>query len=90
MITEMYDSVGKTMEYYGGHKHPLADFPFNFYLMTNIRRESSARDIKNTIELWMSNLPETKWANWIVSCSITTVPNACDSVVRCIRITSND
>jgi alpha-glucosidase len=66
MMAEVYYSVEKTVEYYGDQKRPLADLPFNFYLMTNIRRESSAHDIKNTIELWMSNLPETKWANWVV------------------------
>jgi hypothetical protein len=77
-MAEVYDSVEKTMEYYDDHKGPVADFPFNFYLMTNIRTESSAYDIKNTLEVWMSNLPETQWANWVVSYSITTVPNACD------------
>jgi hypothetical protein len=82
MMAEMYDSVEKTMEYYGDHQRPLADFPFNFYLMTNIRRESSAHDIKNTIEMLMSNLPETKWANWVVSSSIFAVNNTCDPVHR--------
>jgi hypothetical protein len=76
MIAEVFDSVEKTMEYYGGDKQPLADFPFNFYLMTNIGRESSAHDIKNTIEQWMSNLPESKWANWVVS-FCTTMFRAC-------------
>lgn len=71
MMAEVFDSVEKTTEYYGGDKCHLADFPFNFYLTANIGRESSADDIKNTIELWMSNLPETKWANWVVSFSKT-------------------
>ncbi|XP_069688710.1 maltase 2-like isoform X2 [Periplaneta americana] len=66
MMAEVYDSVEKTMQYYGDRHRPLADFPFNFYLMTNISRESSPYDIKNTIELWMSNMPETKWANWVL------------------------
>lgn len=69
-MAEIYDSVEKTVEYYGDQQRPQADFPFNFYLMTNIQRDSSAHDIKNTIELWMSNLPETKWTNWVVSSSI--------------------
>jgi hypothetical protein len=76
-MAEVYDSVEKTMEYYDGHKVPAADFPFNFYLMTNIRRESSAYDIKNTLEEWLNNLPEPQWANWIVSKSISAVPIAC-------------
>lgn len=71
MMAEVSDSVEKTMVYYGGDKYPLADFPFNFYLTTNIGRESSAHNIKNTIEQWMSNLPDSKWANWVVSFCIT-------------------
>jgi hypothetical protein len=77
-MAEVYDSVEKTMEYYDGHNVPAADFPFNFYLMTNIRRESSAYDIKNTLEVWLNNLPEPQWTNWIVSNSISEVPTACD------------
>ena len=76
-MAEVYDSVEKTMEYYDGHKVPAADFPFNFYLMTNIRRESSAYDINNTLELWKNSLPETQWANWIVSYSKSAIPIAC-------------
>jgi hypothetical protein len=67
MRAEVFDSVEKTMEYYGGDKHPLADFHFNFHLTTNIGKESSPHDIRNTIEQWMSNLPDSKWANWVVS-----------------------
>ena len=67
MMAEVFDSVETTMEYYGGNKH----FPFNFYLTANIGGESSAHDIKNTIEQWMSNLQESKWANWVVSFCIT-------------------
>jgi hypothetical protein len=80
MMAEMYDSVEKTVGYRGNHQRAVADFPFDFYLMTNIRRESSAHDIKNTIELWMRNLPEAKWAKWVVSCSTCTVQNTRDPV----------
>ena len=70
-MAEVYDAIEKTMEYYGDTQQPLADFPFNFYLMTNIKRESTAEDIMETIELWMNNLPKDKWANWVVRfCSI--------------------
>lgn len=75
MMAEVFDSVEKTMEYYGGDKHPLSDFPFNFYLTTNIGIESSAHDIRNTIEQWMSNLPDSKWANWVVSFCISKFRN---------------
>jgi hypothetical protein len=71
MIADVSESAEKTTKYYGGDKHRRADFPFNFYLKTNIGRESSAHDIKNTIEQWMSNLPDSKWANWVVSFRIT-------------------
>ena len=71
MMAEVFDSVENTIGYYGGDKHPLADFPFNFYLTTNIGIESSAHDIRNTIDQWMSNLPDSKWANWVVSFCIS-------------------
>jgi hypothetical protein len=71
MIADVFESAEKTMEYNGGNKHRRADFPFNFYLKTNIGRESSAHDIKNTIEQWMSNLPDSKWTKWVVSFCIT-------------------
>jgi glycosidase len=81
-MAEVYDSVEETKEYYDGHKGPKADFPFNFYLMTNIRRESSAYDIKNTLEAWKNNLPEMQWVNWIVSDSTRLVPTVSDYECR--------
>lgn len=69
MMVEVYDDVEMVMKYYGNDTVPLADFPFNFFLLDNLQNRSllTGESIKNTISLWLEHMPEGKWANWVVS-----------------------
>ncbi|XP_068082069.1 maltase 1-like [Anabrus simplex] len=64
MMAEVYDSVENTMKFYGDEKHPLADFPFNFLLITQLNNHSTAEDVMETVNMWLSNVPPNKWSNW--------------------------
>lgn len=67
MVTESYDyqEIEKTMMYYSTPLVKESDFPFNFYLL-DLPQNTSGLWAKHLVELWMSNMPEGKWANWVV------------------------
>lgn len=69
MVAESYDyeEIEKTMIYYGTRFAKEADFPFNFYLL-DLPDGLSGLRAKELVEHWMSNMPEGKWPNWVVSC----------------------
>lgn len=54
------------MKFYGNNSHPLADMPFNFFLITDFNDSSTAEDLENTIHAWIDRTPEGKWPNWVV------------------------
>lgn len=69
MMVEVYDDdIAQVMNYYGNDSVPLADFPFNFLLIDRFHNRSdlSGAAIKNALDLWMDNMPEGKWPNWVV------------------------
>lgn len=68
MVTESYDyeEVDKTMMYYGTQLVKESDFPFNFYLL-DLPHNTSGLWVKHLVHLWMGNMPEGKWPNWVVS-----------------------
>ena len=70
MMVEVFaDTVEEVMKYYGSDEVPLADFPFNFFLIDNLhkREDLSGESLKTTVSLWLDNLPAGKWPNWVVS-----------------------
>lgn len=66
MLIEAYATINYTMLYYSDEK-PRAHMPFNFNFITYLNKTSSAIDIKETINLWLDNMPQGQWANWVVS-----------------------
>lgn len=68
MVTESYDykEVDKTMMYYGTSLVKESDFPFNFYLL-DLPQNTSGLWVQHLVQLWMDNMPEGQWANWLVS-----------------------
>nr|XP_018909206.1 PREDICTED: maltase 2-like [Bemisia tabaci] len=66
MLTEAYTDMKHTVQYYGNSTHPGAHFAFNFFLLTELSRESQAQDFQGVIEAWMTTMPAGKWANWVV------------------------
>lgn len=68
IFTEAYVTLNKTMQYYADMQgNPRSHFPFNFFLIKEFNAESTARDLKNTIDKWRENMPTGATANWIVS-----------------------
>ncbi|XP_042865643.1 maltase A1-like [Penaeus japonicus] len=69
MMVEVYDdNIDEVMKYYGNDTVPLADFPFNFLLIDSFRNRSdlSGVALKDALDLWLDNLPEGKWPNWVL------------------------
>lgn len=69
MVEVFADTVEEVMKYYGSDEVPLADFPFNFFLIDNFRgrEDLSGESLMATVSLWLDNLPTGKWPNWVVS-----------------------
>ena len=69
MMTEAYTNITNTMRYYvsqdGTRKG--SHIPFNFQLVSNLNRESTANQFVSAINTWMSFLPAGSTANWVVS-----------------------
>ncbi|XP_033217513.1 maltase A3-like [Belonocnema kinseyi] len=54
------------ISYYGNESH-AGILPFNFRFITTINSSSNAQDIKNTIDEWVSLLPENATTNWVLT-----------------------
>nr|CAD7408191.1 unnamed protein product [Timema poppensis] len=67
MMTEAYETINQTMLYYGTDERPGAHFTFNFLFIRNLTENSTADDYDYIIHQWMDNMPEGRWANWVVS-----------------------
>lgn len=69
MMTESYSPPENIMRFYGSEdgKREGAHLPFNFEMIRNIRRESTAADIVGNVTNWFSVLPEGRVTNWAVS-----------------------
>ncbi|KAL4641195.1 neutral and basic amino acid transport protein rBAT [Arapaima gigas] len=67
LVTECYDyeEIYKTMMYYGTPYIKESDFPFNFYLLY-LPDHMSGQGAFDLVDLWMSNMPQGKWPNWLV------------------------
>ncbi|RXG54393.1 Maltase 2, partial [Armadillidium vulgare] len=67
MIVEVYeDDIDQLMKYYGTETDPLADFPFNFSLITNFgsRSDVTGTNLRANVEQWIKNMPKGMWPNW--------------------------
>lgn len=54
------------MKYYGSNGKQGAQIPFNFLLVSH-NKDSRATDIVQSINEWLTNMPEGQTANWVVS-----------------------
>uniref|UniRef100_A0A336LW94 CSON001904 protein n=1 Tax=Culicoides sonorensis TaxID=179676 RepID=A0A336LW94_CULSO len=75
IMTEAYANLTFTMRYYGTNKDNNlrlgAHLPFNFLLITDLNRDSSAPDFIHTINKWLTYMPNTLasnviTANWVM------------------------
>ena len=68
-VTYDFEDMDSVMAYYGTEEEPLADFPFNFNLIDGFsnRSELTGSTLEFAINKWLDNMPDGKWANWVVS-----------------------
>ena len=70
LLGEVYSGDIKIyMDYYGNASQPVTDFPFNFLFVNLLqsREDVSGTKLKSLIDLWLENMPEGRWPNWVVS-----------------------
>ena len=73
MMVEVFDdNINTLMKYYGNDTVPLGDFPFNFPMIDalNNRSDLTGESLKSVVDLWLDNMPDGKWPNWVVSFSV--------------------
>ncbi|XP_049284745.1 maltase 2-like isoform X2 [Anopheles funestus] len=71
IMTEAYANITFTMKYYrsGEENQPRqgSHMPFNFLLITDLNRDSTAQDFVFTINKWLTYMPRTgATANWVL------------------------
>ncbi|XP_055705153.1 maltase A3-like [Phlebotomus papatasi] len=66
MLSESDSEISILMTYYGDGIRNGSHVPFNFKLLFNLNKNSNAIDFRNTIHIWLDNLPEGCVANWVI------------------------
>ncbi|XP_055632787.1 maltase 2-like isoform X2 [Toxorhynchites rutilus septentrionalis] len=68
MMTEAYANISFTMKYYRSADGTCngAHIPFNFLLVTDLDRTSTAQDFVFAINKWLIYMPRDRDANWVV------------------------
>lgn len=68
IFTEAYTNIDDTIRFYADSEgNPRSHFPFNFFLISNLDVNSTARDFKSTIDSWINRMPAGATPNWVVS-----------------------
>ncbi|XP_049886229.1 maltase A1-like [Pectinophora gossypiella] len=65
MMTEVYDSPQVTMKYFGNGVKEGAQMPFNFVLISELNRDSTAAEVKYALDKFLTFKPVDKLANWV-------------------------
>jgi alpha-glucosidase len=71
MMTEAFVPLDDMIKYYGDGEREGANIPFNFEMITNVNKESTAANYKLRIDNWLFRVPPGKQANWVVSNLLT-------------------
>lgn len=66
MMTEGYTSLPKILEFFGNSTTNGAQIPFNFELMSNVKKASTAADFAKYVKLWLDAKPANKRSNWVL------------------------
>ncbi|XP_014099583.2 maltase A1 [Bactrocera oleae] len=66
LLTEAYTSLDNLMLYYGDGQRNGSMVPFNFYFMRNVKNDSTAPQIVDYIQQWMTHMPMGVEANWVL------------------------
>lgn len=66
LMTEAYTTFENYFRYYGDGKRNGSHIPFNFYLLQNTNRSTTAEQYSNLIGNFLSHVPAGSEANWVV------------------------
>jgi len=66
MMTEGYTSIEKVVEFFGNSTANGAQIPFNFQLISNLRKSSTAKDFAYWANYWLENKPAGRRSNWVL------------------------
>ncbi|XP_032595167.1 maltase 2 isoform X2 [Drosophila grimshawi] len=67
MMTEAYAGLTELMNYYEDSSGIMGShLPFNFHFITDVNRESDARDFVYNVEKWLIYMPRGHAANWVI------------------------
>ncbi|PNF21613.1 Maltase 2 [Cryptotermes secundus] len=66
LMLEAYGSVDDIMGYYGTPSAPGGHFPFNFRLISDIDKSSSAEDFSTVINEYLEHMTDGRTANWVL------------------------
>lgn len=67
IMTEAYTSLDNMIRFYGDGHRSGSNVPFNFEVISNVNKDSTAKDYKLRIDNWLTRVPAGKHANWVVS-----------------------
>ncbi|KOB65652.1 Alpha amylase, partial [Operophtera brumata] len=65
MMTEAYADLPLMIKYYGNAQND-GSVPFNFLFLEQLSSRATARDMKMTVDEWMTYMPDGKTANWVL------------------------
>ncbi|XP_055638065.1 probable maltase [Toxorhynchites rutilus septentrionalis] len=66
MMTEGYTSLPKVVEFFGNSTVNGSQIPFNFQLISNINKNSTAADFAHYVKLWLDAKPTNRRSNWVL------------------------
>lgn len=68
MMTEAYTNMTFTMRYYQNDEGTRkgSHIPFNFLMISDLNKDSTANDFAHIIAKWMNYMPAGFTANWVV------------------------
>ncbi|KAK9870026.1 hypothetical protein WA026_006120 [Henosepilachna vigintioctopunctata] len=67
LVSEVYDDLYNTLQYYGTPERIGVHFTFNFFFITNLKQDiSRAHDIARIVYTWQNALPAGKVTNWVI------------------------
>ncbi|XP_021925052.1 maltase 2-like isoform X2 [Zootermopsis nevadensis] len=66
LMLETYGTINQTMGYYGTDDAPGGHFPFNFRLITDINKLSTAEDFSRTINEYLDVMTDGRTPNWVL------------------------
>lgn len=59
--------VFSVRRYYGNDSYPGTQLPFNYHLMTIVRKDDMIDSLSRAIEFWFDVIPAKFMPNWVVS-----------------------